>query len=186
MGSPAKLGEAPTRWRLWKNQRTRWIKGHMQTWLVLNRHPLRAMRDIGFARYMSTHVTLGGGIVAALLHGPLYVWIAAELFDFRNIEAWRWIMFRPGYLSAVAAALASRSTHAKLSTIMTMPLYWPLQSWTTITALYEMHFRPHFWSKTQHGLTTSRPVMSDVGRGGHEQPAESEAHLSLPFLHEAR
>jgi cellulose synthase/poly-beta-1,6-N-acetylglucosamine synthase-like glycosyltransferase len=71
MGSPATLGEAPTRWRLWKNQRTRWIKGHMQTWLVLNRHPLRAMRDIGFVRYMSTHVTLGGGIVAALLHGPL-------------------------------------------------------------------------------------------------------------------
>jgi len=105
---------------------------------------------------------------------------------FRNIEAWRWIMFGLAYLSAVAAALASRSTHAKLSTIMTMALYWPLQSWATIIALYEMHFRPHFWSKTQHGLETLRPVMSDLGQGRYEQPAESGAQLSLPFLHEAR
>ena len=133
------------------------MKGHLQTWLVLNRHPLRAMRDMGMVRYMSTHVTLGGGILAVLLHGPLYVWIAASLFVFRNVEAWHWIMFGLGYLSAVAAALASRSKHATLSMILTMPLYWPLQSWATIRALIEMHFKPHFWSKTQHGVTTSRP-----------------------------
>lgn len=114
------------------------------------------------------------------------MWIAADLFVFRNIEAWHWTMFGHGYLSAVAAALASRQTHAKLPTIMTMPLFGPLQSWTTIIALYEMHFRPHFWSRTQHGLTTSRPVMSDVGQGRYEQPAESGSHLSLPSLHEAR
>lgn len=48
MVSPAPLEEAPTRWRLWKNQRTRWIKGHMQTWLALNRRlPARPARHGG-------------------------------------------------------------------------------------------------------------------------------------------
>lgn len=80
IGSPAMLAEAATRWRPWKNQRTRWIEGHMQTWLVLNRHPLRAMGEVGVGRCMSTHVTPGGGIRAAVLHGPLYAWIAANIF----------------------------------------------------------------------------------------------------------
>jgi cellulose synthase/poly-beta-1,6-N-acetylglucosamine synthase-like glycosyltransferase len=186
MVSPATLEEAPTRWRQWRNQRTRWIKGHFQTWLVLNRRPLRAMRDLGAVRYMSTHVTLGGGILAALLHGPLYLWVAASIFIFRNIEAWHWIMFGLGYFSVIAAAFASRSKHATLWTVATMPLYWPLQSWATIAALLEMHFKPHFWSKTQHGMTTSHPVLPDARRGRHDYPAESGAQLHFAFFNEPR
>jgi glycosyltransferase XagB len=182
---PATLEEAPTRWRPWRSQRTRWIKGHLQTWLVLNRHPLRVMRDMGVLRYMSTHVTLGGGILAALLHGPLYLWIAASVFAFGNIEAWHWIMFGLGYFSAVAAALASRSKHATLGIVATMPFYWPLQSGAAIAALFEMRFKPHFWSKTQHGVTTSKPAQPEARPAPHEQPAESGAQLHLPFL-EAR
>ncbi len=186
MTSPPTLEEAPMRWRQWRNQRTRWIKGHLQTWLVLNRHPLRAMRDMGIVRYMSTHVTLGGGILAALLHGPLYLWIAASVFVFRNVEAWHWIMFGLGYLSAVAAALASRSKHATPWTIATMPFYWPLQSWATIAALFELNFKPHYWSKTQHGVTASQPVLPETRLEPHDQPDESGAQLQFPFLREAR
>ena len=186
MVSPATLEEAPTRWRQWKNQRTRWVKGHLQTWLVMNRRPLRTMQDMGIVRYMSTHVTLGGGILAALLHGPLYVWIAASFLGFGSVEAWHWIMFGLGYLSAVAAALASRSQHATLSTILTMPLYWPLQSWATIAALIEMRFKPHFWAKTQHGVTASQPVLPHARQGRLAYPDESGVQLHLPFFDEAR
>lgn len=185
MISPATLEEAPTRWRQWRNQRTRWIKGHLQTWLVFNRHPLRVMRDMGVLRYMSTHVTLGGGILAALLHGPLYLWIATNVFVFRSVEAWHWIMLGLGYVSAVAAALASRSKHATLWMMASMPFYWPLQSWATIAALFEMRLKPHFWSKTQHGVTTSRPELPEARPLRHEEPVDSGAQLHFPFF-EAR
>lgn len=185
MISPATLEEAPTSWRQWKNQRTRWIKGHMQTWLVLNRHPLRAIQDMGIVQYMSTHVTLDGGILAALLHGPLYIWIAASLIA-GNIEAWHCIMFAHGYISAVAAAVASGSKHASPAMIATMPFYWPLQSWATIAALFEMHFKPYFWSKTQHGVTASQPLLTHARQDRHLYTVETGVQLHFPFFDQAR
>ncbi|MEL7543626.1 MAG: glycosyltransferase, partial [Pseudomonadota bacterium] len=44
--------EAPASFRHWLPQRTRWLKGWMQTWLVHARQPLRAMGELGMARYV--------------------------------------------------------------------------------------------------------------------------------------
>ena len=177
MVTPPTLEEAPMQWRQWRNQRTRWMKGHLQTWLVLNRHPLRAMRDMGVLNYLSTHLTLGGGLLAAILHGPLYIWIAANLFVFRNVEPWHWIMFIAGYASAVAAALASGSKHARPWILLTMLAYWPLQSWTMLRALVEMKLKPHFWAKTQHGVSFTSDRPSPIP----PPPADNVIQLEFPF-----
>ena len=171
------LEEAPLRWRQWRNQRTRWIKGHLQTWLVLNRNPLRALREMGVLNYLSTHLTLGGGLLAAIFHGPLYLWIAANLFVFHAIEPWHWVMFGLGYLGIVLAALASRSKHVTPWTLLTMLAYWPLQSWTMLRALIEMKVRPHFWAKTPHGLSpaTGAPPRPEQG------PVDNVIQLEFPF-----
>ena len=153
MVTPATLEEAPVLWRQWRNQRTRWMKGHLQTWLVLNRNPIRAMRQMGVMNYMSTHLTLGGGLLAAMLHGPLFIWIAANLLYFHQIAPWHWIMFGLGYLSALAAAAAAGLENFRPWTLLTLLAYWPLQSWRMLWALGEMQVRPHFWAKTQHGLS---------------------------------
>ena len=186
MISPATLEEAPMRLRQWRSQRTRWIKGHLQTWLVLNRHPSRAMRELGVTGYLSTHVTLGGGLLAALLHGPLYLWIAVNMFWLGHAEVWHGVMFGLGYISAVAAAFAARSGHASFWTVLTMPAYWPLQSWAMLWALFEMQLRPHFWSKTQHGITRSQPLPPEARPARLEQPQESGAQLHFQFLQDAR
>ncbi|MHB8646316.1 MAG: GspE/PulE/PilB domain-containing protein, partial [Thermomicrobiales bacterium] len=39
--------EANTRYGNWIRQRSRWIKGYMQTWLVHNRNPFRLWRELG-------------------------------------------------------------------------------------------------------------------------------------------
>ena len=171
------LEEAPMSWRQWRNQRTRWMKGHLQTWLVLNRHPLRAMQDMGVINYLSTHLTLGGGLLASVFHAPLYLWIAANLLVSQSIEPWHWIMFVLGYASAIASALASGSRHARPWILLTMLAYWPLQSWAMLRALVELQFRPHFWAKTQHGVSfaTDRPTPSP-------QPvADNVIQLEFPF-----
>lgn len=175
MVKPPTLEEAPVLWRQWKNQRTRWMKGHLQTWLVLNRHPLRAMKQMGALNYFSTHLTLGGGLLASMLHGPLYLWILANLFVFHDFQAWHWIMFALGYLSAIAAALASRN-HARPWTLVTMLAYWPLQSWRMLWAMWEMLFKPHFWAKTEHGISKdSASAISPV------PVADNVIQLEFPF-----
>ncbi len=177
MVTPPTLEEAPLRWRQWRSQRTRWMKGHLQTWLVLNRHPFRAMREMGALNYLSTHLTLGGGLLASVCHGPLYVWIAANLFVFGGVEPWHWIMFLAGYASAVAAALVSGSRHARPWILFTMLAYWPLQSWTMLRALVEMKLKPHFWAKTQHGVSfaSDRPAQAPT------LLADNVIQLEFPF-----
>lgn len=181
MVTPPTLEEAPTRLKAWRSQRSRWMKGHLQTWLVLNRYPLRAMREMGTMNYLSTHLTLGGGILASILHGPLYLWIAANLFVFRDVQAWHWIMFGLGYLSALAAALVSRSKHATFTTLATMPLYWPLQSVAMLRALFEMKFKPHFWAKTQHGLAAAPAAGAKTERA--DPASEGGVQLHFEFFH---
>lgn len=177
MVTPPTLEEAPIQWRQWRNQRTRWMKGHLQTWLVLNRHPLRAMREMGALKYLSTHLTLGGGLLASILHGPLYIWIAANLFVFQSVEPWHWAMFTTGYASALAAALVSGSKHARPWILLTMLAYWPLQSWTMLRALVEMKLRPHFWAKTQHGVSFA----FDRSSPALPAPADNVIQLEFPF-----
>lgn len=171
------LEEAPISWRQWQRQRTRWMKGHLQTWLVLNRHPLRAMNDMGVLNYLSTHLTLGGGLLAACLHGPLYLWIAANLFIFDAVEPWHWIMFAVGYGSALAAALVSRSRHATPWMLVTMLAYWPLQSFTMLCAICDLALKPHYWAKTQHGVSPGAKHPEQLVR----QDVDNVIQLEFPF-----
>src|SRR5262249_29589445 len=46
--------EAPIRFKHWFNQRTRWIKGHIQTWLVLMRDPIGAANGMGWMQFLMT------------------------------------------------------------------------------------------------------------------------------------
>lgn len=149
--------EAPARFRPWLQQRTRWLKGHMQTWLVLMRNPVATFRELGAAGFMAMHLTLSGGIAAALIHGPLLLVLAWGLFSpDRQLPVGDLALAGIGYLSAVlgglSAALSLRNG-ALARSILTMPLYWPLASLAAILAIIELVRRPHYWAKTEHGLT---------------------------------
>ena len=70
--------EAVPRVRPWIRQRSRWIKGYMQTYLVHMRHPIRSLRDLGFAGMMDLQLLLGG-TAFALLVNPI-MWLLTALY----------------------------------------------------------------------------------------------------------
>ena len=148
MITPETDEEAPAKLKPWLNQRTRWMKGYLQTWLVLNRSPIKAARGMGLGNYLLTQVTLGGSLLAAMAHGPLLLWTAASATTTTGIEAWHVALFGLGYGSALMAALASGMRRPAM--LFTLPLYWPLQSVAMARALYEMKRKPHHWAKTPH------------------------------------
>ena len=47
--------EAPIRLESWIKQRTRWLKGWMQTYLVHTRNPRRACREFGWRGWLALH-----------------------------------------------------------------------------------------------------------------------------------
>lgn len=64
------------------------------------------------------------------------------MLRFENSELWRGVLFTLGYGSVLAAAVAARAVHAKPWTLMTVPLYWPLQSIAMLLGLFDMQHHP--------------------------------------------
>jgi len=157
---PPTFEEAPITLGAWLNQRTRWIKGHMQSWLVLMRDPIRSSREMGLAGFASMQLMLGGGVIAAFAHGPLaFIVLIAALSPYNLLKVEDFILVVFGYAVAMLAALSACALsnnlgHARAA--LTMPLYWPLSSLAAWRALFELLFRPHHWSKTAHGVSQTR------------------------------
>ncbi|MEL7129194.1 MAG: glycosyltransferase [Pseudomonadota bacterium] len=159
--APPTLEEAPESFRVWMAQRSRWLKGYIQTWSVLMRRPVQAMREMGVRAFCSTQVLLGGAIVSALVHGPLLVWcVACLVVPGLSIGAISLAVLLSGYVvSALAAVFApGRRRWERPFLVLTFVLYWPLLSLAVVRALYGVATRPHAWAKTPHGLTRHRPA----------------------------
>jgi hypothetical protein len=68
----ATLEEAPAELSAWMKQRTRWMKGYMQTCLTHGRRSLRSLRALGMARFTGA-VTLTFGALLAALGYPFFI-----------------------------------------------------------------------------------------------------------------
>lgn len=152
--APPTHEEAPARLRPWMRQRTRWMKGHLQTWLVLMRKPFKVMRELGVARFLGLQLTFGMSLLASVLHAPLGIGVGVCFWLSYGIEWWQAALFGIGYASVIAAAFAARAEHARWLTLLTLPLYWPLQSVAMLFAFIEMKVDPQGWAKTHHGAKT--------------------------------
>jgi cellulose synthase/poly-beta-1,6-N-acetylglucosamine synthase-like glycosyltransferase len=65
--------EAPPRLSSWLRQRTRWLKGYVQTWLVHMRSPRSLWRELGPLGFLGFQTVVGGTILSALVHPWFYV-----------------------------------------------------------------------------------------------------------------
>ncbi|MBC7288707.1 MAG: glycosyltransferase, partial [Armatimonadetes bacterium] len=75
--------EANCRLRSWIRQRSRWVKGYMQTYLVHMRRPLLLLRQLGWDGFINFQMMIGGSIACFLLN-PIY-WLMTLL----------WLFFHP-------------------------------------------------------------------------------------------
>lgn len=130
---PPTYEEAPISFSAWLDQRTRWIKGHMQTWLVLMRNPFRTAHELGLRGFAMMQLMLGGGLIAAFAHGPLacIVLIAAlSPYDLLTPSDFALALF--GYCVALFAALSAVALSGNLSHMraaLTMPSIGRWRRW---------------------------------------------------------
>ena len=148
------LEAPPEAGRVWLAQRSRWLKGYVQTWCVLMRPSAETGgQGLPAAAQASVQLTLGAAILSAIVHGPWALWCAACLFN----PAFRLGSFGTGALalsltvSVVSAALApSPRGGRRVLDILPLPLYWPLQTLAMGRALWGLARTPHYWAKTPH------------------------------------
>jgi glycosyltransferase XagB len=155
--------EAPSRLRAWRTQRTRWLKGWMQTVLVHTRDHRALRRELGFARTLGFHLYMTGLILSALVHPYFYLALGAETVFGVGIGAEPllaplvWIVATTtlitGYLASIAAGwlAARRRGHSVAVQPLLMPVYWLMISAMSYRSLWQLVFDPFKWEKTPHG-----------------------------------
>jgi cellulose synthase/poly-beta-1,6-N-acetylglucosamine synthase-like glycosyltransferase len=148
----------------WVRQRSRWIKGYFQTWLVHMRHPVKLWKELGTTGFWGFQLTIGGTAMQFAVNPLLWALTLG------------WFIFHPLFLQAVFAGwiyyIASLSlflgnvafTYANVVGVMKAgkwslakwavlsPVYWVFMSIAAYKALSQLIFRPSYWEKTVHGL----------------------------------
>jgi glycosyltransferase XagB len=156
--------EAPLRFRPWLYQRTRWMKGWMQTWLVHMRQPRRCCQELGAFRFLGAQALMGGMVLSALMHPVFYIMLATEFatgdpladrLDGVDRGLWWLAAFNlvAGYSSAMllaAIAVVRRRRLWLLPHVVLMPLYWLLISFASYRAVWQLLRDPFLWEKTEH------------------------------------
>jgi cellulose synthase/poly-beta-1,6-N-acetylglucosamine synthase-like glycosyltransferase len=162
--------EAPIRFKAWLGQRSRWMKGWMQTWGVHMREPRRLWRQAGPRGFLTLNIIVGGNVLTALAYPVLVIELAAYLVAnitgntsglfFTGSLPLHVATLTAGFASTVLIGLMGLSRRGRLRSgwVLTLtPVYWGCLTIAAWRALWKLWRDPYRWEKTEHGLTQSRP-----------------------------
>jgi cellulose synthase/poly-beta-1,6-N-acetylglucosamine synthase-like glycosyltransferase len=147
------LEAPPEKGGVWLAQRSRWLKGYVQTWCVLMRGNGPAEGGLSAGSQASVQLTLGAAILSGIVHGPWAFWCAACLISpALNLGLFGSAALAASFATALISATLAPGPRGwqRIPDILTMPLYWPLQSLAMVRALWSLARTPHYWAKTPH------------------------------------
>ncbi|MFD2331280.1 glycosyltransferase family 2 protein [Cohnella sp. GCM10020058] len=168
--------EANSRVGNWIRQRSRWVKGYMQTWLVHMRNPFRLFKELGFRGFLGFQVMILAtpllpllnpifwallvlwfgwhlGFIRTFYPGILYYMSSLELylgnffFVYSNIAGVYWV------IQALEKSRDNRLSYGLVRSALLSPIYWVLMSVAAIKAAWQLITKPFYWEKTVHGLS---------------------------------
>ena len=151
----------------WLQQRARWMKGFLQSWLVHMRNPVVLFGEVGLTGFLVIQAMLIGVVLSATFY-PLFIALMAllllnpyQIFPEPNLAE---AILRGMYLGffvigsgimmlSGAIALNRKHYYGWRGRLLTMPIYWLLTSVAGWMALWQFIHAPFQWNKTRHGLS---------------------------------
>jgi cellulose synthase/poly-beta-1,6-N-acetylglucosamine synthase-like glycosyltransferase len=165
--------EAPARFLPWLKQRTRWMKGWVQTWLVHMRTPIALLRSLGPAGFAVFQLLVGGSVLAALVH-PFFLIAFLGEFTSTRFDADPALTLQTslhgaallaGYMTSLMLGIIGLARRRLLHcawALALIPFYWLLLSLAAWRALYQLLRDPYRWEKTEHGLARNSRLAADA------------------------
>jgi glycosyltransferase XagB len=169
--------EATSRYPNWIRQRSRWVKGYMQTYLYHMRHPFRLAGQMNPKAFVAFQLFFGAGTLCLLLN-PLF-WALTILWFGTHLHLIQSIFPAPvlylgliGLFLGNAACVLSmvsgcfgRRNYEDVKYALLVPIYWVLMSVAAWKALVQLCYKPMYWEKTTHGYCLIEPESTkDVGQ----------------------
>lgn len=182
--------EATSRFGNWTRQRSRWIKGYMQTWLVHMRNPVKLYKELGLKGFLGFQIMVFAtpmipllnpifwvmiilwygwktGLVKQFFPGFIYYISSWEflggnfLFVFSNIAGIYWVIHQ------LEKKQENFFSYSLVKYALLTPIYWVMMSLAAVKAAWQLVTKPFYWEKTTHGLTkTPREVSDQTMDGG--------------------
>jgi cellulose synthase/poly-beta-1,6-N-acetylglucosamine synthase-like glycosyltransferase len=148
----------------WIRQRSRWYKGHVQTYLVHMRHPKKLLQDLGWKKFSLFQLTFGGAIFMPIINPILWL-IAAVSFvapwafsnlvftQIQPICIFNLVVGNVSYLLFYIITCLDKKNYKAAPLALAMPAYWVLISIAAWRGLLQLITKPFYWEKTLHGVS---------------------------------
>lgn len=158
--------EANSNLKNWIRQRSRWIKGYLQTYLVHMRNPIDLAKK--FRGHFVIFQLVAGLRMTFMIINPI-LWLLTLsyflLYQFvgPQIEAlYPSAIFYMAITSAIFGnflyvyyymiGTAKHGQYQLIKYVFLVPLYWFFTSVAACMAFWQLFTKPHYWEKTIHGL----------------------------------
>ncbi len=158
--------EATSHFGNWIRQRSRWVKGYMQTYLVYMRDPVQSYRSMGHAGFWGFQMFIGGTIVATLIlplmYGMYFYWLFTLTMDLDPyfppvvlyMSLFNLLIGNGFFIYVYMLGAFKRHSYTLIPFALTSPIYWMMMSISGYKALWQLIFKPFYWEKTTHGLSS--------------------------------
>jgi cellulose synthase/poly-beta-1,6-N-acetylglucosamine synthase-like glycosyltransferase len=182
------LEEAPPRVDIWLRQRTRWLKGWIQTILVHSRNPVLMLREIGWRRTLLFHLVLTSIVASALAHPVFLALLALEAGHvvaggslapaerlFFGLAMFNLAGGYTTYAFFAREVLMRSCARQSPLLLLTLPVYWLLISIAGWRAAWQFITDPFRWEKTEHGLSKNKSSANMPSRNSNFHTAGEKA-----------
>ncbi len=145
----------------WIKQRSRWVKGYIQTYFVNMRKPFQLIKKIGFINFLHFNIIVGGNFFTLCFNPIAWILLIFWLFSSNKLYFPNkfFLIVTPvllfGNLIFVfinVIAVFKRKWYRLIIPSLLSPFYWLLMSAGAWKGLFQYFRKPHFWEKTTHAL----------------------------------
>lgn len=194
------LEEANSDFKNWFWQRSRWIKGYIQSYFVHMRDFFDFMYDWRQPHGFTFQLIVGGKVLSMLIN-PI-MWLIIIAYFLMRAQVGEFIdsffpapVFYMGTISLIfgnflylyyyMVGCAKRGQEELIKFSLFVPFYWLAMSAAAYMAIYKLITAPHHWSKTKHGLhLNNKKAVAQANqrikpRASTTQPADKSAWKKL-------
>jgi len=164
----------------WIRQRSRWMKGYMQTFLVHTRRPLHLLRTTGPLGFLGFVFFIGGTVVSGLLNPVFWllylVWLIAATSGFDPVFP-QFLLFlslfnllagNGAFIFLHMLAPIRRGWLDLIPYSLTALGYWVMISIAAYKGLWQLLRNPFYWEKTRHGV--SKHLINELAMAKETSP----------------
>jgi glycosyltransferase XagB len=189
------MEEANSKIRNWYLQRSRWIKGYIQTYLVHIREAKSFKLNKNRQDRIIFQLTVGGKVLSMFIN-PFMWFITLSYFIFRPIVGTAIESFYPApvlYLGVISLVFgnflymymymigcAKKNQWSLVKYALITPIYWLGMSLASWRALIEIVVKPHYWSKTVHGFHLAYRTSKHIGSSKTSDEIQHVLSVYLP------